>query len=362
MATLIDDAAAPVVVTRTIVVTPEPPDPGGPVALNPMAIATAITIAATLSDASLQLDPAVVATTITLTATLTDLAVPLDPAPITISQDITATLTDPSVLLDPASLAVTLTVAVTRLLGDSGIVDCPAITVAAGLSAASAEAVPAIALSLGASGVAVSALLTLSSPEDGVTVGTATPSFMVVLAAHDETLTYTIEIQYDDNAGFIHPVTLVATAPAVDGGVIITPTSAVPDTTYWRARLLLNAIEQLGWTAAHSFFVSAQIVTVTLPVTWTADPLAARPIHLWHFDPAGPNTGDLVTAFGQGFPAAGHLLLGDAPLPVVSWHLVAASGLIPRTIDGDVVTCEHHEVTFTAPAVNGPGDALTVEA
>jgi len=138
VATLIDDAAAPVVVTRTIVVTPEPPDPGGPVALNPAAITTTLTLAADLTDQAVRfdpaaitvtlgvasaltfnevyLDPAAVATAISTAATELIDATLLDPAPLAATLDLTAALVDASVPLDPGPVATAITAAATALI------------------------------------------------------------------------------------------------------------------------------------------------------------------------------------------------------------------------------------------------------
>lgn len=208
----------------------------------------------------------------------------------------------------------------------------------------------------------------LSAPQDLSVVATSTPDFVVGVLSDDDDddSTYTIQVQYAGDAAFTSPVTLSADAPAVDGGAILSPTGAVPDSTWWRARLVQDGQVILDWSAAQSFTVDADISATSLPLTWSVAASAGRDIHLWHLDPPGPDIGDTVTVYGHGFPDTGHLSLGTLNLDVASWVLVPATADNSddelRVIDGDTVTCEHYEVTFVAPTYDGPGAALTVEA
>jgi hypothetical protein len=139
----------------------------------------------------------------------------------------------------------------------------------------------------------------------------------------------------------------------------------VPAITYWYASLLTDYV-LLIQSPVQSFSVATTPDTVlTLPVTWTVDNAASRPIHLWHLDPAGPLDGDTVTIYGQGFPATGTVTYGEIVLPTTSWQLVPESATNAddntRLISGGTVTPEHYEVQFVAPVDDGPGDVLTVE-
>lgn len=207
--------------------------------------------------------------------------------------------------------------------------------------------------------------MVLSAPEDGSIVLTDTPTFVVGITSPDDEAVYTLDVQYDDNAAFTSPVTLTATVYTTDGGAVFIPASAVPATTYWRARLSENGSVRIGWTSAHTFTTNTVITPSTFPVTWTVDSTTERPIHVWHFDPAGPIDGDTITLYGQGFPASGTLLFGDTVLPTLTWGLVPASADngddSTRSIDGDNVTPEHFEVTFAAPSDDDNGAVLSLE-
>lgn len=252
---------------------------------------------------------------------------------------------DPVLAIPPASLLLDVG-------GDEGVVS-------------DIVAIPPARLTINMSASASTASLTLSAPSSGDVLRIARPTFTVALSAPDPTVVYTIEIQYDDNASFTSPVTLSSALTAADGGVSLAATTDVPATTYWRARLLLAGSEEVTWTLPASFTVSTAVTPATLAVQWTADANAARPIHVWHFDPAGPLDGDTVTIYGQGFPATGSLTFGDTVLPTTGWQLVAATADnaddTKRVIEGSAVTPEHYEVQFTAPVSDGPGGALVLE-
>jgi hypothetical protein len=263
-----------------------------------------------------------------------------------------------------------LTVALhAKIVGYVDSVDVPALGVDVQLPTGSLNdfTVPPITVGVTLPPVAAtSTSVTLSSPAGGDTVATRRPQFVVGLRADDDTLVYTIEVQYADNADFTGATTLSMPAPVVDGGEILTPTADVPTHTYWRARLLLDGVEQLGWSDPQDFTTAADVTPVVLPITWSVATGAVRAPHLWHFDPPGGTTGDTVTVYGQGFGTSGTVLLGDTAVQVQSWTRVAATDDngddTARTIDGGDVTCEHDEIVITVPAVDGPGDALTVES
>lgn len=217
-------------------------------------------------------------------------------------------------------------------------------------------------------GTVVDALdVILTSPVDGDVVATNLPEFVVAVDTdnEDDDATFTLTVQYAADDTFTSAVTITEDFDTVDGGAFLTPTTNVPATTYWRAQVSQGATLRSEWTQAASFTVNSTITATTLPVTWTVDDGADRPIHLWHLDPPGPDIGDTVTVYGQGFPDNGHLSFGDLLLDVGSWTLVDAAdldNLSDRTIDGDRVDPEHYEVTFVAPVYDGPGAALSVEA
>lgn len=209
-------------------------------------------------------------------------------------------------------------------------------------------------------------ILTLSIPSDGAVVVSSTPTFgvAVTLDSQDRAV-YTIDVQYDSTDTFDNATTISKDFAAVDGGAFLTATSAVPATTYWRAQMRQADTIVAEWTSAHSFTVDADITASTLPVTWSVSSSAERPIHLWHFDPPAALTGDVVTVYGQGFPATGKLLFGDTQVSTDSWALVPATDSLTgadRAIAAGTVDCEHYEIRFAAPATDGPGDAITVEA
>lgn len=230
-------------------------------------------------------------------------------------------------------------------------------------------AMPPISFSLGVGLPEVSATgLILSAPSTDAIVPTSTPPLTVGVILDDDvaTDTFTVEVQYADNASMTNPTTLSASMQGSDGGVTVNPTTAVPSPAWWRARLLSGASEVIGWSSPSRFTVAASVAPVTLPVSWAVGSGAARPIHLWHIDPAGPEVGDLVTVYGQGFPANGFIYFnGEAVTTVQSWELIPATAensTDQRRIDGPDVTCEHYEVVFTAPVYDGPGAPLSVEA
>lgn len=212
----------------------------------------------------------------------------------------------------------------------------------------------------------VNASVFLSSPDHDEIVTSYYPQFMVGLTSgEDDDTVFEIEIQWANNPAFTTPSSAIVSAPQVDGGIFYTPTDPVFDYTYWRARLRLGGEVVTGWTAADTFEVQNYIAAGELPVTWLVDTDADRPIHLWHFEPDGVEEGDLVTAYGQGFPlSAGTLTLDGEPIAPQSWELVPASGAAhaDRVIDADLVDPEHFAVTFIAPQVEEPGGPLIVEA
>lgn len=209
----------------------------------------------------------------------------------------------------------------------------------------------------------VDAAIIRTQPEDGETLGTNYPEFIVAVDQRDLTKTYTVELQYYGTDGPDTAVTLSQDVDPIVGGAYITPTVAFPDIGiwFWRVRLLLDGVEQIGWTQPWSFTVDTVIQPAYLEVDWTVNPAAPREIHLWHFDPPGPDVGDTVTAYGQGFPLTpGRITCADIPLDIVSWTLVPAVA-DPAVIDGDTVDPEHFEVVFTAPNIDG-GGPFVVEA
>ncbi len=207
--------------------------------------------------------------------------------------------------------------------------------------------------------------LTPSSPIPGEVVASNPPQLIVALTSTDDPDTgYTIEIQYDDNRAFSSPVTMSADIEVYEGGATFTPSAAVWPTTWWRARLLQNGQQILTWSIPRSFTISTTPDPADLTVTYRVDPLQDRPIHLWHLDPDGGEPGDEVTAYGQGFPATGTIVVGFTTANVLSWRLVPADPLAAPepTIADDVVTPEHYEVLFEVPEIEEPGGSLSVEA
>lgn len=209
--------------------------------------------------------------------------------------------------------------------------------------------------------------ITLATPADGETVAISRPTLTVAVDTDDPEQTYTAEIQYATDAAFTAPTSITQAFDGADGGLVTTPATALADGPYWwRARLTTDGTPISAWTAAQCFTVDLVTASRALPVSWTVAATADRPIHMWHLDPPGPEAGDTITIYGQGLPATGSLLYGDLVLPTTSWTRVAATDdntdAAARLIDGSTVTCEHYEVQFVAPADDGPGAALTLEA
>lgn len=209
----------------------------------------------------------------------------------------------------------------------------------------------------------VDASIQLIQPADEEVVVTDEPEFIVAVTQHDDTETYTVEIQYTDDPLFLTNIeTLSADADPLDGAAHFILTQAVPSLTYWRARLLLSGVEQVAWSASQSFTVATP-ASYDLPVTWSISGGADRPIHFWHFVPDGPHAGDTVTAYGQGFPSSGTITVSTQNIPVVSWDLISPTGNMSspdRLISGPTVDPEHYEVTFIAPEIEPPGGPFVV--
>lgn len=228
-----------------------------------------------------------------------------------------------------------------------------------------AVSAPPVALRAALHAGLVSATITLSVPADGAVVEVPRPQFSVALDAHDQSAVYTIQIQYADNSSFTGATTLSGTATAIDGGIYLSPTSDVSADTYWRARLL-NADDtvELDWSSPLHFTLDTELTPSTMAVTWTVGS-AARPIHLWALNLAAAAPGDTVTAYGQGFPSSGHVLLAGTPCTVTRWDLEPAvidSISSARQITTDQVDPEHWEVEFTVPDIEPPGGVLEVTA
>lgn len=201
----------------------------------------------------------------------------------------------------------------------------------------------------------------LSAPEADAVVAASRPRFMVGVDPDDDIETsYTVEIQYAATADLADPSTMTADASVADGGVVVTPTEDLAGTIYWRARVKAPGMPPAPWTAVQSFTVDLSASATTIPITWTVSASATRPIHLWHFFPPGPDVGDTVTIYGQGFPATGTVYFGGQDLTTTGWKRVGATS--GGTIQGPTVNPEHYEITFVAPSYDGDGELLTVTA
>lgn len=196
-------------------------------------------------------------------------------------------------------------------------------------------------------------------PADNAVVATATPTFTVAIV-DDSGADFTVQIMVANNTSFTGGVTFSSTFDGDDGGTTVTPSSPLPSTTYWKARLLKGNAEVATWTTTRTLTIATAVTPYELPVTWTVSTGVPRPIHLWHFDPAGPNVNDRVTIYGQGFPAnpaTAQLTWGTTTLAIVRWELVDATAEnaadSTRLINADDVTPEHYEVAFIAPKLGG---------
>lgn len=319
MATLTDDAGTPVVVIRTIDVTPENPGPGpaGP-----------------------------------------NINVPA----VTLSVAVSGVVKDPNLNLPAIALAVRLHAASSNAPDHVAV---PAVTIKVAVHGVLILVVPPVTVQVGMHGSAASASIQLTSPADGDTVEIAEPKFVVALNAHSQTDEFTIEVQYADNPLFVGAITLAATVTAIDGGAYFSPTGAVPGHTYWRARLKdSDANVIIDWSAAIQFDVDTTLDPSDLAVTWAVDTVT-RPIHLWHVVPDAAAVGDTATAYGQGFPASGSVLIDGIPCTVTSWQRNSAvinSTTAGRHIDADDIDPEHYQIDFIVPIVQPPGGVLEVRA
>jgi hypothetical protein len=209
--------------------------------------------------------------------------------------------------------------------------------------------------------------VTLTSPEDQDTVAVSYPTFVVGVdtSLENPLSTYTLILQYADNLAMTNPVQMTADFEGTDAGAFLTPSAAVPATTYWRARVVQGDTWRSAWTDVASFTVNNVTSPVLVPITWTVADSADRPIHVWHLVPPAQTPGNTVMIYGQGFPASGKVLFDGVPITVTSWSATsvpASSGDANRVIDGDNVYPSHYEVVIIVPSYTGPGAALTVSA
>lgn len=252
------------------------------------------------------------------------------------------------------------------------LIAAPALTSILALSATASPygtqnvVAPAMTSTLTMGSVAlVPVTLTPTSPADGDTVEITRPQFVAAFDAHDQSATFTVEIQYADNPGFSNPITLSGDTTAIDGGVHLSATSDVYSDTYWRTRLLQNGQVQLDWSLPLHFTYSAQLSSSDCSITYDVAANASRPIHLWHLVPPAASVGDTVTAYGMGMPTYGQVTLDGSPCTITGWQLESAvieSITASRQIDYDVVDPEHYEIVFTVPDVQPPGGQLEVSA
>jgi hypothetical protein len=279
---------------------------------------------------------------------------------------ISASISTPAAVL-PGLLAappIGLSVAGGGQLVGVDIAVVPPIGVRTTMSATIVVQVPPIQTGAQVSGYVAGATIRLSAPLEGDVVEVDKPQFVVALNSPFQTATWTVEVQYADNTDFTGATTLTANITAVDGGVWLDAPSAVPDTTFWRARVLdSDGVTELDWTDPISFTVDHSLAPGLLDVVWHVDATAARSIHLWQLDPSTASPGDTVTCYGQGFPASGHVNFNGNPTTVTRWvrkSAVIGSTTDQRQISIDDVDCEHYEVDFTVPAFGGPGAAVEV--
>lgn len=331
MAVLLEDEQQPIVVTRTVIVTPEDPDgvsnPGGELPPNTV---------------YLQAPP--VGLTVGLRAT---------PSPI-------------PVRAEPIILRIRLR---GRVTGDTLNIDVPPVGLALAMPGSQALAgtlAPPIAITVRPRIASViDAALTLSSPALNETVATGFPQFLIgLVSAQDDETAYVIEAQYASTPAFADATTLELPLTVADGGVSFIPATALSGTVYWRARLLSATGEIiLDYDDTVSFTVDSTVTAATIPVSWDVVEDGPRPIHLWHFDPPGGEVGEPLTAYGMGFPGQpGNVTVGGVAAEIISWDLVPAIDGAEPFMGGDYVTCEHYEVVFTVPEIDEPGGPALVEA
>lgn len=209
--------------------------------------------------------------------------------------------------------------------------------------------------------------VTLSSPDDQATVADSTPTFIVGVdtSLEDPQASYTLHLQYAATQDMASPTELTADFTAVEAGAYLTPASAVPATTWWRARVAQGTVWRSAWTDPQSFSVNTTVTASSVPVTWTVSSNATvgRRIHVWYILPSAAYPGDKVTVYGEGLPdSPGSVWVGPVKATVVSWTFIAQQGNPDDTrhITGDDITPEHYEVVITVPSISPPGAALEV--
>lgn len=208
----------------------------------------------------------------------------------------------------------------------------------------------------------------LADPPNGAVVPILRPVFTVGIYVVEGSLTETtLDLQYDDNAAFTSPVTLVDTVRLLAGANLVTltpPADLTPSTVYWRARLRFGTITG-GWTDPWSFTLDPSSGNASIPILATVSAGDSDP-HLWSVQPPGGPPGAKIRLIGTGFPAqaVGQVWLSGQVLTVDSWTTVAATaaaGTSARKITADIVSPEHDEISVYVPNdATAPGGPLTV--
>lgn len=371
---LVDDDGAPGLVTREIVVTPEPhaPDPlilvedaGASDALVRGSFGTGVVIATDPAGAA---DDALVSRPL---ASAVEAAGGTDAAALVASRVVAAV--DPANPTDVGNATVLYlgpdangvihhTDTTSGYLGDHATVTK--------LSGVNIAAPPArYTLAVPAAGTIIAAI-TLSAPIGGLVIPAARPAFTTLVDTDDTDAR--IEITYAPIADPVGSGPIIdAAAPAglTDAPVTLHAPTALADGVYaWAARIA-GPFGVGPWTAAETFGINTLEGQAVAAGTLTVDPTAIPPVHLWHLDP----TSDLVPAgvarlAGTGFGTHPTVTLGDIACAGVGVAAITATadaaGEGRQITPGGVIDPYHQQLAFTIPDVDAdhPGDAVAVQA
>lgn len=203
-------------------------------------------------------------------------------------------------------------------------------------------------------------VLALAAPADAAILPSSTTTFTVGIHNYDDRA-YTIEVQYADNTNFTNATLITAPVDTSISGADFKSVGPLPSVGYWRSRLWLGTQIALDWSDYQSFSVAATFAAIKMPVSWTVNASATRPVHVWHIDPPSADVGSLITIYGQGFPTTGTVTCMGGTVAQTSWTRVPDSGASSgRQINASINDPEHYEVVVTVPDVEEPGGPLVV--
>lgn len=200
-------------------------------------------------------------------------------------------------------------------------------------------------------------------PDDAVTVPVVSDmSFGFVITSDDPDTQ--IEVQMDDNDLFDTPTSTTVAAENLDGTdtnyvIVSGPFLEIP--YYWRYRLIVGGVAA-PWSATRVFTVDIEAAATEYTGSWVVTTGTAAPV-IWFVFPAGGQTGDEVTLFGQGLNrTTATVLVGTVTAAIDTKETIDADTTLPPIIDetSGMVTIAHDEVSFFIPDVPAPGAEVTV--